>query len=119
MIATAIATIEQAIWLSFDIDSLDPAFAPGTGTPEPGGLTPREALRMLRLVAAEGLHGMEVVEVSPPYDVADITALLGGRVIMDVLATLVEAGKLGRPATVQSGEAPAEDEDLSERQPGG
>ena len=86
----------KAVWLSFDIDSLDPAFAPGTGTPEPGGLTPREALRMLRLVAHEGLAGLEVVEVSPPYDVADITSLLGGRVIMDVLATLVEAGKLGR-----------------------
>jgi agmatinase len=86
----------KAVWLSFDIDSVDPAFAPGTGTPEPGGLTPREALRMLRLAAREGLAGLEVVEVAPPYDVSDITALLGGRVIMDVLATLVEAGKLGR-----------------------
>ena len=86
----------RAVWLSFDIDSMDPAFAPGTGTPEPGGLLPREALKMLRIAAREGLAGMEVVEVSPPYDVADITALLGGRVIMDVLATLVEAGKLGR-----------------------
>jgi agmatinase len=109
----------KAVWLSFDIDSLDPAFAPGTGTPEPGGLTPREALRMLRLVAREGLAGMEVVEVSPPYDVADITSLLGGRVIMDVLATLVEAGKLGRPATVPPNEQSDEDEELSERQPGG
>ncbi len=86
----------KAVWLSFDIDSVDPAFAPGTGTPEPGGLTSREALRMLRLAAREGLVGMEVVEVAPPYDVSDITALLGGRAIMDVLATLVEAGKLGR-----------------------
>jgi agmatinase len=89
----------RAVWLSFDIDSVDPAFAPGTGTPEPGGLLPREVLKMVRLAAHEGLQGMELVEVSPPYDVADITSLLGGRVIMDVLATLVEAGKLGRPAT--------------------
>ena len=88
----------RAVWLSFDIDSVDPAFAPGTGTPEPGGLLPREVLKMVRLVAREGLQGMELVEVSPPYDIADITALLGGRVIMDVLATLVEAGKLGRVA---------------------
>lgn len=87
-----------AVWLSFDIDSVDPAFAPGTGTPEPGGLLSREALKMLRLAAREGLAGMEVVEVSPPYDVADITALLGGRAVMDVLATLVDAGKLGRRA---------------------
>jgi agmatinase len=86
----------RTVWLSFDIDSVDPAFAPGTGTPEPGGLQPREVFKMLRLVAREGLQGMEVVEVSPPYDVADITALLAGRVIMEVLATLVEAGKLGR-----------------------
>jgi agmatinase len=86
----------RAVWLSFDIDSVDPAFAPGTGTPEPGGLLPREVLKMVRLAARAGLHGMELVEVSPPYDVADITALLGGRVIMDVLATLVEAGKLGQ-----------------------
>ena len=85
----------RAVWLSFDIDSVDPAFAPGTGTPEPGGLLPREVFRMLRLAAREGLQGMELVEVSPPYDVADITSLLGGRVIMEVLATLFEAGKLG------------------------
>lgn len=108
----------KAIWLSFDIDSLDPAFAPGTGTPEPGGLTPREALRMLRMVAREGLHGMEVVEVSPPYDVADITSLLGGRVIMDVLASMVEAGKLGRPATTQPEKQP-DDEEKSDQQPRG
>ncbi len=104
----------KAIWLSFDIDSLDPAFAPGTGTPEPGGLTPREALRMLRMIAREGLHGMEVVEVSPPYDVADITSLLGGRVIMDVLASLVEAGKLGRRDAAQSEERPATGEQTTD-----
>ena len=93
----------KTVWLSFDIDSVDPAFAPGTGTPEPGGLLPREVLKMVRLAAHEGLQGMEVVEVSPPYDVADITSLLAGRVIMDVLATLIDAGKLGHVAlnTVQ------------------
>jgi len=86
----------KAVFLSFDIDSIDPAFAPGTGTPEAGGLTPREALRMLHLVTREGLAGLEVVEVSPPYDVGDVTSILGVRVINDVLGTLVEAGKLGR-----------------------
>ncbi|MGI8476191.1 MAG: agmatinase family protein, partial [Thermomicrobiales bacterium] len=103
----------KAVFLSFDIDSVDPAYAPGTGTPESGGLTPREALRMLHIVTREGLAGMEVVEVSPPYDVSDITSILGVRVINDVLATLVTAGKLGRrPAEVdsaqqESGSAPA------------
>ena len=51
---------------------------------------------MLEIVTREGLAGMEVVEVAPPYDVADITSLLGVRVVLDVLSTLVENGKLGR-----------------------
>jgi agmatinase len=86
----------KAVYLSFDIDSVDAGFVPGTGSPEPGGLLPREALKLLRLVAAEGLCGMEVVEVSPPYDVSDMTALLACRAVMDVLGTLVAEGKLGR-----------------------
>lgn len=108
-----------AVWLSFDIDSVDPAFAPGTGTPELGGLTSREALRMLRFAAREGLAGMEVVEGAPPYDVADVTALLGGRAIMDVLATLVEAGKLGRTPLARGDEPRADDVEEAEEQPGG
>jgi agmatinase len=87
------------VFLSFDIDCLDPAFAPGTGTPEPGGFLPREVFKLLQLVAREGLVGMEVVEVSPPYDVADVTALLASRVVMDVLATLVVNRKVGRVPT--------------------
>ncbi|MEE9300837.1 MAG: agmatinase family protein [Alphaproteobacteria bacterium] len=85
----------KAVYLSFDIDSIDPAFAPGTGTPEPGGLQPREALEIVRLVATEGLCGLEVVEISPPYDVNDNTAQLGLRVMLDALAAMVTAGKLG------------------------
>jgi agmatinase len=85
----------RAVYLSFDIDSVDAGFVPGTGSPEPGGLLPREALKLLRLVAKEGLCGMEVVEVAPPYDVSDMTALLACRAVMDVLGTLVAEGKLG------------------------
>ncbi|GBD17000.1 Guanidinobutyrase [bacterium HR26] len=96
----------RCVYLSFDIDCMDPAFAPGTGTPEPGGLLPREVFQMLRLIAREGLVGMEVVEVSPPYDVADVTSLLGTRVIMEVLGTLVLNRKLGR--IPQRAEAPGE-----------
>ncbi len=88
----------KAVYLSFDIDSMDPAFAPGTGTPEPGGLQPRDAFKLLRGVAREGICAMEVVEVSPPYDVSDITSLLGVRAILYVLASLVQAGKLGKRA---------------------
>jgi agmatinase len=86
----------KAVFLSFDVDSLDAGFVPGTGWPEPGGFLPREVLRLLRLVAREGLCGMEVVEVAPQYDVGDQTALIATRAIMDVLATLVNEGKLGR-----------------------
>ncbi len=85
----------DAVYLSFDIDSVDAGFVPGTGSPEAGGLLPREALKMLRMIAREGLCGMEVVEVAPPYDVSDMTALLACRAVMDVLGTLVSEGKLG------------------------
>ncbi|PWI57154.1 agmatinase family protein [Sulfoacidibacillus thermotolerans] len=85
----------KAVYLSFDIDSVDAGFVPGTGWPEPGGFLPREALKLLQLVAKEGICAMEVVEVSPPYDVSDTTALLAMRAIMDVLATLVANKKLG------------------------
>jgi hypothetical protein len=61
---------------------------------------------MLRLATREGLAGMELVEVSPPYDVADITALLGGRVIMEVLATLTLEGKIGKAPKTETEAAP-------------
>ena len=78
----------DAVFLSFDIDSVDAGFVPG-------GLLPREALKLLRLIAREGICGMEVVEVAPPYDVSDMTAQLACRAVMDVLGTLVAEGKLG------------------------
>jgi agmatinase len=75
------------VFLSFDIDVCDPAFAPGTGVPEPGGITAREALRAVRRLAWQvDLAGMEVVEVSPPYDHADITALLANRLVLEALS---------------------------------
>jgi agmatinase len=92
----------KAVYLSFDIDSIDPGFAPGTGTPEPGGFTPREALEMVRLIAREGLCAMEVVEVSPPYDVNDNTSQLACRVILDALGTMVVEGKLGHRSEVMA-----------------
>jgi agmatinase len=74
-------------YLSIDIDVLDPAFAPGTGTPEPGGLTSRELLGAVRTLARHlDLVGMDVVEVSPPYDHADITATAANRCVMEFLA---------------------------------
>jgi agmatinase len=68
---------------------------PGTGWPEPGGFLPREALKILGQVAAEGLCGLEVVEVSPPYDTSDITARFGVRVCVEALGSMVAHDKLG------------------------
>jgi agmatinase len=73
--------------LSFDIDFVDPAFAPATGTPEPGGPTSAEALALLRALAGMEFHGFDVVEVSPPYDNAgQTTALLASAVAYECLA---------------------------------
>ena len=83
----AVADAAPRAYLSVDIDVLDPAFAPGTGTPEPGGLTTRELLWLVR-EAALGLDlcAADVVEVCPPYDQAEITALAAERVALEVIA---------------------------------
>jgi agmatinase len=86
----------KAVYLSFDVDVIDSGFVPGTGWPEPGGLLPREALKLIRLVSEPGLAGMEVVECSPPYDHAEQTSLIAGRVVLDCLASQVRKGVLGR-----------------------
>lgn len=96
----------DAVYLSFDVDSVDGGIAPGTGSPEPGGLLPREALKALRMVAREGICGLEVVEIAPPYDTSDATAQLGARAIMDVMGVLVETGQLGR-RTASGGRRPS------------
>jgi agmatinase len=75
-------------YLSFDVDALDPAFAPGTGTPEIGGLATWQARAILRRVAGLNFAGMDVVELSPPYDVAEITALAAATMAWDYLALL-------------------------------
>ena len=76
----------EHVFLSVDIDVVDPGSAPGTGTPEPGGLLPRELLKTVRRLAkALPISGMEVVEVAPPYDSADVTALLANRCVLEAL----------------------------------
>lgn len=75
-------------YLSFDIDCLDPAYAPGTGTPVPGGLTTYEVQRLLRALRIDRLVGADVVEVSPPYDQSDITALAAVDVMFELLAQM-------------------------------
>ena len=75
-------------YLSFDVDALDPAFAPGTGTPEIGGLFTWQAQAILRRLAGLKFRGMDVVEVSPPYDVSEITALAAATFAWEYLALL-------------------------------
>jgi agmatinase len=77
------------VYLSVDVDVMDPGFAPGTGTPEPGGLSAREMLRAVRRIAlAVPMAGMDVVEVSPPYDQSDITAEVAHRICLEVISAL-------------------------------
>ena len=78
-------------YISFDVDSLDPAFAPGTGTPEIGGLTNIEAQRLLRGLRGLNLIGGDVVEVSPPFDPSGNTALVGATMMYEILCVLAEA----------------------------
>jgi formimidoylglutamase len=77
------------IYLSLDIDVIDPGMAPGTGTPEPGGMLTREVLRAIRqIVGAVELAGMDVVEVSPPYDHAETTAMAANRAALEAISAL-------------------------------
>jgi agmatinase len=78
-------------YLSFDIDALDPAFAPGTGTPEIGGLATWQAQSILRRLAGLTFVGMDVVEVCPPYDVAEITALAAATMAWEYLALVASS----------------------------
>jgi len=77
---------DNPCYVTFDIDCLDPSTAPGTGTPVPGGLTSYQAQEILRNLAGVNVVGMDVVEVSPPYDHAEITALAGAAIANDLLA---------------------------------
>jgi agmatinase len=88
--AFAIATDDcDGVFLSVDIDVCDPGHAPGTGTPEPGGLSARELLDSVRRICLElPVVGVDVVEVSPPYDHADITAALANRVVLEALSAI-------------------------------
>jgi guanidinopropionase len=82
---------DQATYVTFDIDSLDPAFAPGTGTPEFGGLTPIQAQSLVRGLDGLNLIGADVVEVSPPFDYANVTALAGATMAYELLCILARA----------------------------
>ena len=92
VIAEALRVVgKRPTYISFDIDSLDPAYAPGTGTPEFGGFTSREVNRMLRSLRGVNLVGADVVEVSPPFDPSGATALAAANIAFELLCMLAEA----------------------------
>ena len=86
---------EHPVYLTFDIDCLDPAFAPGTGTPVCGGLSSHQALEILRGLRGINLVGMDVVEVAPPYDNAEVTALAGATLAMEMICLYAARHKRG------------------------
>ncbi len=100
------AVVEQAralvgtapVYLSFDIDGLDPAYAPGTGTPEVGGISTVEAQALLRGLRGLNYIGADVVEVAPPFDPSGNTALVGATMMYEILCLLAEARAQRRPA---------------------
>jgi agmatinase len=81
----------DGVFLSVDIDVVDPGMAPGTGTPEPGGMTSRELLESVRRICLElPVVGIDVVEVAPAFDSADITAILANRVVLEALSAIAK-----------------------------
>ena len=83
-------------YVTFDIDSIDPSMAPGTGTPEIGGFTTREAQEMLRLLGGVDIIGADVVEVSPPFDVGGLTALTGATMMFELLCLMAANASAAR-----------------------
>ena len=87
-VAEALAAADS-LYISIDVDSLDPSFAPGTGTPEPGGIMSADLLRMVRTLCLEhNVVGIDIVEVSPAYDVSDLTVNIAHRLAFECLAGL-------------------------------
>jgi len=91
VIALARAVVgDGPTYISFDVDGLDPVYAPGTGTPEVGGITTLEALRLLRGLRGLNLIGGDVVEVAPPYDQTGNTALVGATMMYEILCVIAD-----------------------------
>jgi len=91
----------DGVFVSVDIDVTDPGSAPRTGTPEPGGFSPRQLLDTIRRIAIElPVVGLDVVEVSPPYDTSDVTAFLANRVVLEMLSGVAYRRQGGTWATI-------------------
>jgi agmatinase len=93
----------DGVFLSVDIDVVDPGMAPGTGTPEPGGMTSRELLEAVRRICLElPIVGVDIVEVAPAYDTSDITAILANRVVLEALSAIALKKSGGKYSAVRN-----------------
>jgi agmatinase len=96
---------ETPVYLSIDIDVIDPGMAPGTGTPEPGGWSTRELIRILRGIETMNVIGADIVEVSPAYDSsAETTGLAAAQIAYEVITSIVKKGLMEQAKTTQSKE---------------
>ena len=84
---------DAPIYVSIDVDVMDPAHAPGTGTPEAGGLTSRELIGILRGLAGANIVGADIVEVSPPYDHAEMTGIAASHAAYELLGVFATRGR--------------------------
>jgi arginase family enzyme len=91
--ALTVAGAGDGVYLSFDVDCLDAAYAPGTCCPTPGGLSTREAIELVRGVARHRLAGLDVVETAPSLDSSPTTALIAGRIALEAMAFHAGAGR--------------------------
>ncbi|MEM2489141.1 MAG: arginase family protein, partial [Thermoplasmata archaeon] len=81
--------LNEKFYITIDIDVVDPAFAPGTGVPEPGGMSSYEIMEFLRLINLDNLIGGDIVEVSPPYDIMEITSILASYLIFIMISKTI------------------------------
>jgi arginase family enzyme len=95
-----------ALYVSIDVSVLDPAYAPGTGLPVPGGLSTWELQQVLRALVGAEIIGFDVVEIAPAYDPSGITAVVGLTLLQEVLAALADTRRSARPARSSGGPVP-------------
>ncbi|MEW6242870.1 MAG: agmatinase [Bacillota bacterium] len=81
------------VYLTFDIDAIDPGYAPGTGTPEPGGITPVQVFSFIQALLGLNIVGFDLVEICPPFDHSDITSVLGAKILREIILASVQTKK--------------------------
>lgn len=102
--------MDNPVYLSIDIDVIDPGMAPATGTPEPGGWTTRELIRILRGIEGMNVVGADIVEVSPAYDPAEVTGLAAAQIAYEIITSIVKKGLIEQAKSPGTGSEKVKDE---------